>query len=306
MGAGGEHATAEQARLALYLLGALDEAERVSFEEHLAGCWQCLNEATEIGASTSGLSGLADVDWELPPDPSLITDAVTADPVATAEPSVTADAPVTPAVPPAVVPSAAAVPVVTASSVPPEPARSPAERPGRGPTGSVRPTDARPGGDRAAGAGPGRGPSTDRGGARRGRWRLWAGGAAAVLALALAGGVVAVNGLGGNDARVLTASGEAPGYGASLSVSITTSDHGRSTIRITATGLRQGIRYRLYAVTRDGTAHTVRDWMASSGPQEVTGETSLPVDELAFISVGLNDGTGIVTAPISRDTGSPR
>ncbi|MEK8104335.1 hypothetical protein NKG94_02725 [Micromonospora sp. M12] len=59
-------------------------------------------------------------------------------------------------------------------------------------------------------------------------------------------------------------------------------------------------------MTRDGATHAVRDWMASSGPQEVTGETALPVDELAFITVGIADGTGIVTAPISRGAGSPR
>ncbi|MEK8104334.1 zf-HC2 domain-containing protein [Micromonospora sp. M12] len=83
MGAGGEHTTAEQSRLALYLLGALDEAERVSFEEHLAGCWRCLDEATEIGASTSGLAGLADVDWDLPAD---VEPLLTADPLPTADP----------------------------------------------------------------------------------------------------------------------------------------------------------------------------------------------------------------------------
>ncbi|WP_327032159.1 zf-HC2 domain-containing protein [Micromonospora ureilytica] len=300
MGAGGEHATGEQSRLALYLLGALDEAERVSFEEHLAGCWQCLSEATEIGASTSGLAGLADVDWELPPhaDPLL-----TAAPVTTADPAETA--PVAAAEPPAT-----AAPPVTevpaGGAVPPDPARSSADRPGRGPAGSVRPTDARPGGDRAAGARPDRGPTADRGGSRRRRLRIWGGAAAVLLGLALAGGAITANVLGGTDEPVLTASGEAPGYGASLSVSITADDRGRSTIRITVTGLRPGIHYRLYAVTRDGATHTVRDWMASNGPQEVTGETSLPVDELAFVTVGTSDGTGIVTAPIIRGAGSPR
>ena len=295
MGTGGEHATEDQSRLALYLIGALDEAERVSFEEHLAGCWRCLNEATEIGASTSGLAGLADVDWELPTDADPLR---TADPVTDVDPVATADS------------SAAASPLVTegpaGDAVPPDSPQSLAGGPGRGPTGSVRPTDARPGGDRSAGARPDRGPATGRVGSRRRRWRIWGGAAAAVLALVLAGGVVAVNGLGGTDEPVLTASGEAPGYGASLSVSITADDDGRSTIRITVTGLRPGIHYRLFAVTRDGATHTVRDWMASSGPQEVTGETSLPIDELAFITVGTSDGTGIVTAPITRGAGSPR
>ncbi|MEU1590650.1 zf-HC2 domain-containing protein [Micromonospora sp. NPDC005710] len=304
MGAGGEHATEEQSRLALYLLGALDEAERVSFEKHLAGCWQCLSEATEIGASTSGLVGLADVDWELPPE---ATPRPAADP---------ADTSGTPTAAEAVVPTADADRQTTTvtpetdlpagGGVPPDPEPSPADRPGRGPAGSVRPTDARPGGDRAAGARPQRGPTTDRSGPRRRRWRVWGGAAAVVLGLALAGGAITANILGGTDEPVLTASGEAPGYGASLSVSITADDRGRSTIRITVTGLRPGIHYRLFAVTRDGATHTVRDWMASNGPQEVTGETSLPVEELAFVTVGTSDGTGIVTAPIIRGAGSPR
>ncbi|MFI5927776.1 zf-HC2 domain-containing protein [Micromonospora sp. NPDC051543] len=319
MGAGGEHATEEQSRLALYLLGALDEAERVSFEEHLAGCWDCLNEATTIGASTSGLAGLADVDWDLPPqaDPMSTTDPTTtvapvdatdpgvaADPVVPAEPVATADPVATPDPEATPDPAVAAVPAAAGSaggSVPPDSV----DRPGRGRSGSVRPGGARPGGDGAVGARPDRGPSTERRGARR-PWRVWAGTAAVVLGLVLAGGAITVNVLGGPDEPVLTATGEAPGYGASLSVSITADDRGRSTIRITATGLRPGIRYRLYAVTRDGATHTVRDWMASSGPQEVTGETSLPVDELAFITVGTSDGAGIVTAPINRDAGSPR
>ncbi|MEU8419591.1 zf-HC2 domain-containing protein [Micromonospora sp. NPDC048835] len=302
MGAGGEHATEEQSRLALYLLGALDEAERVSFEEHLAGCWDCLNEATAIGASTSGLVGLADVDWELPPEaaapqaPAPTTGAEPAEPVSAADPVATVD------------PAAIAAPLgadgPAGGTVVPDPARGSGDRPGRGPAGSVRPTDARPGRDRARGARPDRGPTTDRRGARR--WRVVGGAAAVVLGLALAGGAIMVNVLDGPDQPVLTATGEAPGYGASLSVSINTDDSDRSTIRVTVTGLRPGIHYRLYAVTRDGATHTVRDWMASSGPQEVTGETSLPVDELAFITVGTRDGAGIVTAPIIRGAGSPR
>ncbi|MET8255628.1 hypothetical protein, partial [Micromonospora sp. NPDC005197] len=134
--------------------------------------------------------------------------------------------------------------------------------------------------------------------ARR-RLLLWGG--AVVLALAvLTGGIVATVGGGGRDDLVLTATGEAPGQGVSLSVSITTHEGRGSTIRITATGLRPGLRYRLFAVTRDGVTHQVRDWTASAGPQEVTGELSPPVDDLSFVGVGLADGTSVVTAPISR------
>jgi hypothetical protein len=129
--------------------------------------------------------------------------------------------------------------------------------------------------------------------------------ALAAISLAVAGGLTVVNEFAGDD-RVLTARGEAPGYGASLSVTITTHDEDRSTIRITVTGLRPGIRYRLFAVTRDGATHAVRDWTASSGPQEVAAETSLAVDTLSFVTVGLVGGSAVVTAPILRDGASPR
>ncbi|MFD0746248.1 hypothetical protein ACFQ1L_33660 [Phytohabitans flavus] len=133
---------------------------------------------------------------------------------------------------------------------------------------------------------------------------IWAGAAVAAVVLASAGAAVVGEWGAGN--TVLAASGEAPAYGASLSVFITGGDKDRSTIRITVTGLRPGIRYRLFAVTRDRATHVVRDWTASSGPQEVTGETSLSIGDLAFITVGLVDGSAIVTAPISQGPATPR
>jgi anti-sigma factor RsiW len=259
MRAGGDHATAEQERLALYLLGALDDAEREAFEEHLAGCWRCLEEASAIGPSMSGLAGLGEADWLPPP---------TADPPPAAEPI-------------------AAEPIAGSPAAPASP--------------SVRPVGARPDGNRPSGARPA---STRAGSSTRRRRAVWAGAAAVVVVLAL-GGVVTVNDWTAGDEPVLTATAEAPAYGASLSVAIISRDEGRSTIRITVTGLRPGIRYQLVAVTRDGATHTVRDWTASSGPQEVDGETSLPLDGLSFITVRLANGSAIVTAPIVRNPSSP-
>ncbi|RIV40211.1 zf-HC2 domain-containing protein [Micromonospora radicis] len=335
MRAGGDHAMAEQERLALYLMGALDDAERESFETHLAGCWHCLDEAAAIGPSVSGLAGLGDADWALPTDePSLSTDAAPAPSVPTA--SADADAPrSTPPVdptPPPATPAVAAVPPTAAGTDAPTDgvgaapavesspladvdssrhteAPTTADGTGSAPVssgrggetgaGTVRPTGSRPDARRPAGTRP-----ASTAAARRRRRGLWVG--AAALVLALAGGVAVVNGWTARPDPVLTATGEAPGYGASLSVVITVGDQGGATIRITANGLRQGTRYRLFAVTRDGATHTVRDWTASSGPQEVAGETSLPVDELSFITVGLTDGSAIVTAPIAQNPASPR
>ncbi|MFG2062424.1 zf-HC2 domain-containing protein [Micromonospora sp. NPDC048871] len=271
---------ADQERLALYLMGALDDAERESFEAHLADCWHCLDEAAQIGPSISGLAGLDDVDWSLPtdefPPPVAATDA--------ASPSADSSSGS---------PPASSSPAVADDSAVSRPSGSPSG------AGAARPADNRPASRRTSGARP-----ATTGGSWRRRRALWAGAAAVILVLA--GGVVVVNEWTARTDPVLTATGDAPGHGASLSVVITPGGQGSATIRITATGLRQGTRYRLFAVTRDGATHVVRDWTATSGPQEVAGETSLPVDELSFITVGLTDGSAIVTAPIARTPASPR
>ncbi|MFJ6197324.1 zf-HC2 domain-containing protein [Micromonospora sp. NPDC092111] len=323
MRTGGESPTAEHAALALYLLGTLDETERVAFEEHLAGCWECLSAAGDMGSVTSAFAGLDAADWEAlaAPPPGSVTptpDPVpNPDPVPTPDPAPapdgaapTPDAPVggvgdTPSTPvgaEGTTPGPGAAPVGESGDAGLAVAVPPAAARGTGPrtVGSIRPDGSRPGAASESGTRPARGRGRPPGSPRRRRFLLWGGVAAVVVAVVLAGGVVLGVGLGGREGLVLTATGEAPAQGVSLSVAITTDEERGSTIRITATGLRQGLRYRLFAVTRDGTTHVVRDWTASTGPQEVTGELSLPIDDLAFVTVGLVDGTAIVTAPISR------
>ncbi|WP_303395037.1 zf-HC2 domain-containing protein [Micromonospora sp. NBS 11-29] len=337
MRSGGVNPTSEHEALALYLLGALDDADRVTFEAHLAGCDECLVAAADLGSVTSGLGGLDEADWaEFALPPATVLPPGTApepspptgpEPVAAtvAEPAGPAvREPIEPAVPEPAVPEPAvpepavrqpAAPDVGSSSVrvpesSPDPDGASAPdggpvttsrrlvRPGRGPGGSTGPSSAPGGGTRPGGTRPGgdRSPALS----PRRRLLLWAGAVALAVAV-LTGGIVAtVGGGGGRDDLVLTATGEAPGQGVGLSVSITTHEGQGSTIRITATGLRPGLRYRLFAVTRDGVTHPVRDWTASTGPQEVTGELTPPVDQLSFVGVGLPDGTSVVTAPISR------
>ncbi|GHJ17303.1 zf-HC2 domain-containing protein [Micromonospora sp. AKA38] len=361
MRTGGEHPTSAHEALALYLLGALDETDRVAFEAHLAGCDECLSAAADLGGVTSGLGALDAADWAefdvppaavLPPAsvlPPRAVPAVRPDPASTAvvesalpdpvvpgpvvpDPDVAGE-PAAPVVRESAVPVAGeptppvvgepAVPVAGGPVVPESPAdagarpASPAVprsgpdpdgptapdggpvpagrrplRPGRGPGGTTGPA---PSSGRGSRPGDGRSRPLS---ARR-RLLLWGGAVALALAV-LTGGIVAAVGGGGRDDLVLTATGEAPGQGVSLSVSITTHEGQGSTIRITATGLRPGLRYRLFAVTRDGVTHPVRDWTASAGPQEVTGELSPSVDDLSFVGVGRPDGTSVVTAPISR------
>ncbi|MET8368331.1 zf-HC2 domain-containing protein [Micromonospora profundi] len=325
MRTGEENSTAEHATLARYLLGALDEPERVAFEAHLAGCWECLSAAGEMGSVTSALPELDAADWEafaaLPSEAALPTgpDTSTVVPLASGPALPADDLAISAAAEPveaAADPTRVVVDPVEAAADPAEPsvgtpagvtaptpasggadvARRRGNRGGAGPrtVGSDRPAGNRPGSPTGSDSRPGR-----PGDPRRRRLKLWAGVAAAVLAVVVAGGgVVAGLGLTNSDV-VLTANGEAPAQGVSLAVTITT-DEDRSSIKVTAIGLRQGLRYRLFGVTRDGATHVIRDWTASSGPQEVTAELSLPVNDLAFVTVGLVDGTAIVTAPISR------
>jgi len=261
--ADGEHATTEQQTLALYLLGALDPAETESFEEHLAGCWRCLNEAAQVGPATGGLAGLGEADWsDLDPLPGA-----------------------TPAQATSTSPARSAAPVAP---------------------GPVAPDGPRPAGTRVDAARPaGARPAPARPGPNRRRRTILTGVAGAFIAVALAGGVVAVAHEYGGRPTVLTATGQAAGNGASLSVTITTDKQGSTTIEIVVTGLDPGLRYRLYAVTSDGTPHTVRDWTASTGSQRVTGQTTVRADDLSFITVGLPDGPAVVTAPVLRGPATP-
>ncbi|WP_416903613.1 zf-HC2 domain-containing protein [Micromonospora echinospora] len=170
MRSGGESPTTEQATLALYLLGALDDDERETFEAHLAGCSRCLAEAGEVGGLTSGLAGLGPDDWAalIAAEPSL-TGAGELPP-----PGVPELPPVVPADPPA--PPAAGSPSPADLSAPPAagpPPADPPAPPAAGPpstgtveplppagvppvaSGSVGPAGARPGRSTGAGARPG-------------------------------------------------------------------------------------------------------------------------------------------------------
>ncbi|MFI6244444.1 zf-HC2 domain-containing protein [Micromonospora sp. NPDC050795] len=231
MRADGDHTTEGHQRLALYLLGALRDTERESFEAHLAECWFCLKEAATTGLSAAGLAWLDEADWTPGPDAG----------------------------------------TATGRGVP-------THRPGHAPAG----------------------PAGTRPGTRRRRLAARLGTAVAAAVFALAGATIVIDQWSARDDLTLTATGEAPAYGTSLSVTITTNNSGHCTIRITVTGLRAGLRHRLYAVTRDGTTHVIRDWTASAGPQQVTGETSLRAGDLSFVTVGPPDGPAIVTAPLSR------
>lgn len=272
MGEGGERAVAEQTAVALYLLGALGDEDRVAFERHLAGCDRCLAEAAEVGPVTSALG--------------LLPEAAVRDLLAEAD---------------------AADDVRAGGSANPDGGPGPktrdARRPG-GPASTRPPAVVRP---PARQAPPGR-RDTHRGRARQ-RQRMIAWTLAVVATIAVGAATVTMlrgreTGMARDGEPALVASAEASIHGASLSVMVTGTANG-STVRATVTGLRPGILYRLYAVTRDGESHTVRDWAGARGTQQVLGELSLPVDSLAFFTVAEANGDPVVTAPLVRDTGRP-
>lgn len=152
-----------------------------------------------------------------------------------------------------------------------------------------------------------RGPATRRPGSRgpavrRGRGRLIAGAAAAVLlVVAGAGGLVWVL-LPRDDAIApagISASAVDETSGGSLSVTVADTAAG-STVRGTVSGLAAGPRYRLIAVTTGGDTHVAAEWAGAGAVQAVSGAVPVPSAEITFFAVITPDGTPVVRIPLDR------
>ncbi|HWS31770.1 MAG TPA: zf-HC2 domain-containing protein [Actinoplanes sp.] len=103
--------------------------------------------------------------------------------------------------------------------------------------------------------------------------------------------------------RPVAVTAEGVGGSAHLSVSVTEAANVQpSTAEITATvsGLVEGQKYRLYAVTGDGESLQVAEWTADDTPQEVTGDAEVAVADLFFFSVTLTGGRAVVSARVAR------
>jgi hypothetical protein len=261
--------------LGLYLLGALRGEERTALELHLAVCDRCRVEAEKFGTAADALALLSARDVQ--------------ELMAEFEPP---DAAAAPAAPPA--PAAAATP-------PPVAVRRPApHRPANRPRPASRPRPAnRP---RPAGSG---GALLRRLGDRRTRALAGIAGLATVLVLSVGmtlGLALARTGGAAPPAEITlaaTASAADETSGASLSVSFFGDAQG-STIRATVAGLHEGERYQLYAVASDGRTRVVRQWLGSTGVQDVGGRIELPATTLSFFTVTKIDGTTIVSAYLTR------
>ncbi|WP_285686251.1 hypothetical protein [Actinoplanes sp. NBRC 103695] len=125
-------------------------------------------------------------------------------------------------------------------------------------------------------------------------------GTAVALLVVVGFGALLLNDSGTQQAGAsVTASAEASSGTVTLSVSVTGNAHG-STVDAHVTGLKTRVRHRLYAATADGMTHVVRDWSGDTTDQDVSGELTVPVDQLVFFTVGPVDGAPFVTAQIER------
>lgn len=173
----------------------------------------------------------------------------------------------------------------SAPVVPSTPTRSDADRPPRRVAGPGAPTSTPPG--------PGRGRLKR----PRRRRRL----AVGLLAMVAVVGVVTAVAVQRPDPPApapvgIAASGDTA-EGVAMSVEIV-----GETARATLTGLREGVRYELYAVTGDGQTLRLAELTGAAGSQDVIGDLPVPAGEVAFFSVRQADGAVVVTVGVSPTT----
>ncbi|NYH41994.1 hypothetical protein HNR22_001721 [Micromonospora jinlongensis] len=103
--------------------------------------------------------------------------------------------------------------------------------------------------------------------------------------------------------RTAVASATDRDSGANLSVFLT-EERDKVTVRVTLSGLAEGVGYRLYGYTFDGRQRPLVNWTGRAGVQELDGELPVGIADLSHFAV--TRGTRIVvTAYLPRDTGAP-
>ncbi|WP_422747614.1 zf-HC2 domain-containing protein [Micromonospora sp. WMMD1219] len=158
----------------------------------------------------------------------------------------------------------------------------------------------RPAGRRSGSAGPGRQPRT-----RRQQLALMRVGLALAVVLFVGFGTLFVldrtTDEPGPEVVTVAATGSEPRTGATASVFASESD-GSVLVRVTATGLRAGTRYELYAVTLDGQARKIAEWTGTDTVQESSGDLPVGLADLAFVTIRVVDGPPAVTVQLPRPT----
>ncbi|MET8233655.1 zf-HC2 domain-containing protein [Micromonospora sp. NPDC005298] len=177
-------------------------------------------------------------------------------------------------------------PPVTRSAAPP--AR-------RGGSGTVRPADGRP-----VSAGARRQPRP-----RRQRLALVRAGLALAVVLFVGFGALfvldQVTDEAGQEVVTVAASASEPRTGATASVFASETDSGVH-VRVTATGLRAGTGYQLYAVTLDGQTREIASWTSTDTVQEASGDLPVALGDLAFVTISGASGAPSVTVHLPRAT----
>jgi anti-sigma factor RsiW len=92
--------------------------------------------------------------------------------------------------------------------------------------------------------------------------------------------------------------------GATLSVVVTAAVDGGTTVHATVSGLRDGERYELVAVTVDGTTSVVSVWLGATGARDLADDIPVAPTQLAFFAIARGDGTPVVSAYLPRPTPS--
>ncbi|HEY3505722.1 MAG TPA: zf-HC2 domain-containing protein [Actinocatenispora sp.] len=293
--------------LGLYLLGAVDAAERATIERHLAGCDACRAESEELAGTVAAVALIPDEDRQaiaaefgIPRPPAAPPEVSTA---SLGSPPPPLDASAAPAGSPLAPPEVSTAPPAASEvpAAPEESATAPAAA-GDGPTGAGRVRSAAPATRPAS-----RRPRSVRPGRSRPRRRTrgLVGIGSLVLVVLVSAGIfvgVAVSGRHTDPQRhvaISLAATAATTTGATLSA-VAVSHGDGITVRAAVGGLRPGTRYQLVVVAADGDSHVVATWTASGQAREVTGEAPVAVSELAFFTVARADGTPVVSAAVPR------
>ncbi|GAA4215745.1 hypothetical protein GCM10022220_44790 [Actinocatenispora rupis] len=309
--------------LGLYLLGAVDAAERATIERHLATCDACRAESDELAATVAAVALIPDDDRR-----SIVAEFGIPGPAPSrSQPPSTPQSPESEVAPAPKVPAAQApapdrpVPTVT-PPVPPGPVPgNPValdDQAAPGTSTEVAPESAGAGaGDVVPGSRrrrtalpfvrPGSGPRPVRPGRSRPRRRtrgLVGIGSLVVVVLASAGIFVGLAVDGGRPdpprrTAISLAATAATTTGATLSAVAVAHGDG-ITVRASVSGLRSDTHYQLYVVAASGATHVVATWAGSSRPREITGEAPLAVSDLVFFTVARADGTPVVSAAVPR------
>ena len=122
--------------------------------------------------------------------------------------------------------------------------------------------------------------------------------AAAVVSIGIGFAVgIAVRGGEGDPNAVPVAAASANDRLTGVSMSVNAYEHdGKVSINASIQGLQPNQTYFLFVVTKDGTAHLVRQWSTANGAETFDADVDATVSALAYFTVVRADGTVVMLA----------